>query len=87
MTVTRVEDALSIEVGVADWEGMGNLLALQNSNDQAYLFMGFWQNVRDDQIPWIANSGVFGKPNESTRAEVADFYRNLADQIDKGGVR
>jgi len=85
VSITKLEDALSIEVGVSDWEGLGELLALQNSNDQAFMLVGFWSNVRDDQVPWIANSGVFGKANESTRAEVADFYRALADAIEKGG--
>ena len=85
MSISKIEDALSIEVGVADWEGLGELLALQNSNDQAFMLLGFWGNVRDDQVPWIANSGVFGKANESTRAEVADFYRSLADAIEGGG--
>lgn len=83
--MTRIEDALSVEIQVVDWERLGELFALQNSNDQAYFFAAFWSNVKDAQIPYIGNSGVFGKRNESTRYEVAEMYRELATQIENGG--
>lgn len=85
MSVTKIEDALSVEISVVDWEGLGELFALQNSSDQAYFFLAFWSNVKDEQLPWIGNSGLFGKRNESTRHELADFYRELAAQIENGG--
>lgn len=85
MSVTNIEDALSIEIQVVDWEAMGEIFALQNSNDQAYFLVAFWSNVKDAQIPYIGNSGVFGKHNESTRQEVAEMCRELATQIENGG--
>jgi len=84
MTI-QLSEAIQTTAEVVDWERLGEFLAEQDSSDQAYALVGFWANVSDRQLAFIGNSGVFGGVHESTRQEVADFYRGLADAIERSG--
>lgn len=79
--------AITATIQVVDWEGLGEVLAAQNSDDQAYALLGFWSAMHDEQVPFIGDSRVFGDKGDPTRTEMAEFYRCLAEWIENGSPR
>lgn len=77
--------ATTVEAIPADASEVGRILADAGSTTQAEFFLAFWENVTDAQLLYIGDDATFGPHRESTRAEVADVYRALADAIEKGG--
>lgn len=79
--------ALTVETIPVETTEVARMLAAADSTTQAEFFLAFWAIVSDFQLPYIGDDETFGPHNWSTRAEVADVYRALADAIEKGGRR
>src|SRR5690606_3126615 len=83
--MSAIDKAVEIAASVAiDWEEMGRAFSEQFANDQGYFLLGMWEESVDSQAEAIGNASVFGGRSNSTRSEVAEYLRRVADAIENG---
>lgn len=86
--MSAIDKAIEVATSVSvDWEELGKAFSEAWPNDQGYFLVGMWEASTDSQAADIANASIFGSHSNSTRAEVAEYLRLVADAIDKGGSR
>lgn len=88
MTTTDIPlTATDLKTIPVDWTELGYIFATLDNTTQAEFLVAFWENVSDEQILLIADAPAFGPAGQSTRAEVAEVFHELARAIDEGGKK
>lgn len=86
--MSALDEAIEVATGVTvDWEELGKAFSEEFPHEQGRFLVGMWQASTDSQAARIAEASIFGAHVNSTRGEVAEYLRLVADAIDKGGSR
>lgn len=86
--MSALDKAIEITTGITiDWEELGKAFSEAHPHEQGYFLVGMWEASTDSQAAEIAKASIFGSHTNSTRAEVAEYLRLVADAIDEGGSR